>query len=259
MMMRRKNLLNRGRSRAKPIRANDVLRWAGLAILTVACLLLMSPGAKAAPLNLTAGFPDFTTSTVNYSYTAATGELTISGLVASYTEDPGGTIVNEQVTNKSGSEVEAFDLVVTLDGSGNVLSGSFYIDGVVRGNPFPNIIYDGFLHPSGHLLSGDINDFGWAGTGSNGGAILEFSFGNADGLIADGPLLEDGNGPYFGGGMIFTLSNSTLGGDNFDALFLTQDWTGTGFGDVFVPVPGAIWLFGSGLLGLVGVARRRRQ
>jgi hypothetical protein len=26
-----------------------------------------------------------------------------------------------------------------------------------------------------------------------------------------------------------------------------------------VPVPAAVWLFGSGILGLVGVARRRKQ
>jgi hypothetical protein len=26
-----------------------------------------------------------------------------------------------------------------------------------------------------------------------------------------------------------------------------------------VPVPAAVWLFGSGLLGLIGVARRHRQ
>ena len=31
------------------------------------------------------------------------------------------------------------------------------------------------------------------------------------------------------------------------------------FDFVAVPVPAAVWLFGSGLLGLVGVARRRRK
>jgi hypothetical protein len=38
---------------------------------------------------------------------------------------------------------------------------------------------------------------------------------------------------------------------------LTADWTGSGFGDVFVPVPAAVWLFGSGLLALLGICRRK--
>jgi len=36
---------------------------------------------------------------------------------------------------------------------------------------------------------------------------------------------------------------------------------GTSFDEpnVVVPVPAAVWLFGSGLLGLVGIARKRRS
>lgn len=33
---------------------------------------------------------------------------------------------------------------------------------------------------------------------------------------------------------------------------------GSGFGEAVVPVPAAVWLFGSGLLGLIGLARRRQ-
>jgi hypothetical protein len=33
---------------------------------------------------------------------------------------------------------------------------------------------------------------------------------------------------------------------------------GSGFGQTVVPVPAAVWLFGSGLLGLIGVAKRKR-
>ena len=33
---------------------------------------------------------------------------------------------------------------------------------------------------------------------------------------------------------------------------------GSGFGQAVVPVPAAVWLFGSGLLGLVGIARRKK-
>ena len=33
---------------------------------------------------------------------------------------------------------------------------------------------------------------------------------------------------------------------------------GSDFGQTFVPVPAAVWLFGSGLLGLVAISRRRK-
>ena len=54
-----------------------------------------------------------------------------------------------------------------------------------------------------------------------------------------------------GGSFEFTLLN---GGSNLIAGFVDT------FGEAtaVIPVPAAVWLFGSGLLGLVGVARRRR-
>lgn len=42
---------------------------------------------------------------------------------------------------------------------------------------------------------------------------------------------------------------------NFDIMNITVDSIDTGV----IPVPAAVWLFGSGLVGLVGVARRRRK
>ncbi len=51
-----------------------------------------------------------------------------------------------------------------------------------------------------------------------------------------------GNGPFISAAHV--LSTGPLGEDS--------DWIGA------VPVPAAVWLFGSGLLGLVGVARRKR-
>ncbi len=48
----------------------------------------------------------------------------------------------------------------------------------------------------------------------------------------------------------------TVGDQDGDA---GQDSLVINVGASAVPVPGAVWLFGSGLLGLVGFARRRRQ
>jgi hypothetical protein len=42
-------------------------------------------------------------------------------------------------------------------------------------------------------------------------------------------------------------------------VYLESGATGFAFGGTVVPVPAAVWLFGSGLLGLAGVARRRKS
>jgi len=64
------------------------------------------------------------------------------------------------------------------------------------------------------------------------------------------------------------LSNDTIGGSpmsagpfsGFSANFDITTAHVTSFtGDPVIPVPAAVWLFGSGLLGLVGVARRRKS
>jgi len=63
------------------------------------------------------------------------------------------------------------------------------------------------------------------------------------------------------GGSLFINDFDTLGGSlvvNAIANNWTLSATGTlGYNVPTIPVPAAVWLFGSGLLGLVGVARRR--
>lgn len=228
-------------------------RWhRGLNRLIWVAGLLASGIASAAPLNLVKSYPDFfLASDQAYAYNATTDTLTINGTIASYTEGLSSTHVNEQVTN-NGAYLEKFSLTAVIDSSGQLQSGSFYIDGVVR-DPFPTILYNGQTHSSTHLLSGTLTDFGWAGTSGTSGGIIEFRFDNADGVIADL------GGGYHSGGMILTVTSSSLGLNNFNANLLSTDWTGSGYGDVFVPVPAAAWLFGSGLAALGGMRRRRRQ
>lgn len=243
-----------------------------LQLSTAVLLFSVSLVSQAALIGLTGGFPDFgLASDQIFTYdancdgtfagdcSAGQGKLTISGTVGSYTEAPDGTIIAAQVTN------DAFFLQLILDiGSETVVTGStssyFTLDGIVR-FPFPTPLYDGSTHPSGHLLSGDLNLFGYAGdAGPSTGGTLDLTFNNADGYIANGTLSELGDVNFTNGGMILTVGTSSLAAGTFGSNLLTNDWTGTGLGDVFVvPIPAAIWLFGSGLLTLLGFTRARHS
>ena len=208
----------------------------------IAAGLLLGSAAQAAPLNLTQVFPDFTVNELSFSYDGV-DTLTISGTPASFTQVAGGD--QHPVTDTPTTAL--FSLAAVLDASGNVTSGSFDLTGTVRDvNNLGTILFDGVTDPGG-LLGGDLVAFGFSSTSASTG-ILEFTFNNADGLIAD-------LGPYSGGGMILNLTSSDM--SNFDTDLLTSAWTGIGTGDVFVPVPAAMWLFGSGLLGLAGIARKK--
>jgi len=61
-----------------------------------------------------------------------------------------------------------------------------------------------------------------------------------------------------------TSSINLVGGYDIMSVIVTfglTDDTGVGFSgfveQTAVPIPGAVWLFGSGLIGLVGMARRK--
>lgn len=72
-----------------------------------------------------------------------------------------------------------------------------------------------------------------------------------------------GTNGYFGAWRIDDIYVNPAGEDVFPYTFLTGQWyfqdDGTGnFSGSVVPVPAAVWLFGSGLVGLIGVARRKK-
>jgi hypothetical protein len=78
-------------------------------------------------------------------------------------------------------------------------------------------------------------------------------------LSPDGPLTQNS--------AVFTASNSFTGNLAYDLMVVKVDFALSadsavgisGFVQQLpVPIPAAVWLFGSGLLGLVGIARRKK-
>jgi len=202
-------------------------------LLGVACAFLfvvVSSSVKAAPLNLTLNsFPDIVSSSIDVTYDAGTGSFTASGFASQLDDD--GSIPAESITGGTS------DLSATIDSAGILSGGTLTIGGTVASLGFT----------SGTLLTGNLTAFGFPNAG---GDPLEFLFDVTGGDAA--ALYGGGSIP---GGII--LSDSGFGG-SFDI-----DWsnTGSGVADVApaaVPLPAAVWLFGSGLLGLVGMARRKK-
>lgn len=268
-----------------------------LAFFAASLQLFLPVAVQAAPLNVTQQYPDFVVSaSLSYSFDATTGILKIgrtenigtggnndgicnqatgencsgTSSIGSYSAAPSPS-PQLQVTNHptTSTYTELFSLYLDLDNSGNVQSGSFRIDGVVRTSafipPFTGcstapycVLYDGST-VSGGLWSGTITDFGWDdATGPSG--FIQLTFNNASGIIGSQGL------GHQEGAMIFSIANArqTTAGTplltDFKTQLTTVSWTATGNGgDVFVPIPGAIWLFGSGFLALLGVARRKSK
>ena len=133
----------------------------------------------------------------------------------------------------------------------------------------------------GNLVEASVYAINWAGDEFNNLALLQIAYLDASGaVIAVEEVFADtlGNQNYLltpqDGG---ELSDWTLmevsgvapaGTESAQILLLHILTDGTpSSGSIFwdnasltaVPVPAAVWLFGSGLLGLVGVARRRRS
>ena len=134
-----------------------------------------------------------------------------------------GTITNDMVGN-----TYSFSFDAKL---GNILTGP---NGAGDANAYMTIL-DG---SSNTLFNDTFNYTGLPGDSSWGG-------GSIDVLILpafDGQLLQIG------------FSTETTGFQDTGIIY-----DNLSFAPTAVPVPAAVWLFGSGLLGLVGVARRRKQ
>ena len=188
-------------------------------------LLLFGSIGQAAPLNLTLlDTPDIVSDFIDVTYDAAGDSFVATGFARELDDD--GSVPAEAIADGT------FDLTATIDASGTLSSGSLSIGGTVASLGFN----------SGTLLTGDLTAFG---------DPLEFLF---DVTGGDAAGLYGGVGAV--GGVIMIMDFTGFTGD------FGVDFTGDGTAVANVapiPLPAAVWLFGTGLLALVGVGRRRAQ
>ncbi len=193
----------------------------------IAAGLLLGSAAQAAPLNLVlADSPDIFSSGINVDYTVSSGVLTATGTASTFEDDGVGPAI--------GVDTGSFDLFASIDNSGVLSAGTLSIGGTIAT----------LGYVSGTLLTGTLTNLGYPTSGS--GGPLEFLFNVTGGDLASA---------YGASGGIILSQSGFNGG--FAVDFNNAAFSGLADTGTVVPVPAAVWLFGSGLLGLIGFARRR--
>jgi len=249
------------------------------AISVGAIALLGMQAANAAPLGLVTERPDLTTYSASLDYVFESTCSGVSGNGASGT-GPCGTDNGLKGQNKitystpvssggtltmSGSSMildayspstgldpisgGSYSLVATFDGTGTFTGGTVTALGTASSGD-PNF-------QSGNLVTANLTEFGFSGTDDAGS--LEFTFNDAitgdfaafyysySAIIATTTTMKDANGVAISG--------------DWDAnLDFTQNFSATSANiDTSVPIPAAVWLFGSAIMGLFGLGRARRR
>ena len=204
--------------------------------------------------------PDFAVSSadpIDYTYDAGTGTgvLSFSGtmgntgfldgqLSTAFSDVYGNSV---PVLDATGG-VEAFLMSLTVDSTGNLISGSLSMEGRVVGFP-GNITADS---ANGTLLDGNLIAGGAiTQLGTDNVATIDF-VGNMD---VSSVLNIAGFGTGFGG--LIGLNQATI---TTGSIVWNQSWTAdVNSFDVVVPLPAAFWLFLSGITALTSVSRKARQ
>lgn len=197
---------------------------AGLLIVTL--VMGMSSLAQAAPLNLQLNpAPDIFSAFIDVNYDSNADILTASGFALTLDDDGIGTPLDI-----AGG---TFDLSASVLADGTLAGGSLAIGGTVAGLGFN----------SGTLLTGSLSAIGF----NQANDPLEFLF---DVTGGDAAALYGGLGGIILG---FTGFDGDWGDDFVSAPFNSVADVGV------VPVPAALWLFGSGLIALLGLGGHNRQ
>jgi hypothetical protein len=146
-----------------------------------------------------------------------------------FSGDSGATLTN---TGNGGYDfdIDATALAIVTSGSTiNIANQAFSLHGVFNTG---NSLFAGSFDVAGGLLSGTFDNL----------SISQLSSGSYD-------FATDLT--YTSGSLMGSLSGGRLEGIGSSSNLAAK------LGPVVVPVPAAVWLFGSGLIGLAGVARRK--
>lgn len=236
--------------------SNNVIfsRFLGICFLLIlaAGIVLFSPVARAAPLNLNLyDYPDFTFDQTDISYDAATNVFTAVGNAGLYLDgvhgNPPGVecgiyVADNFVIKAKIDENGALDLSPDPDPWMNTV----HITGTAYDINNGYAVY----FPGPDLLIGDLVDFGFPEPANGSADTLEFLFDVTGGDAASAFLAV-----YYQGGIKLSFGGLPTGDP-----WATPWSASSGIGDVApAPIPGAIWLLGSGFIGLVGFRKRFRK
>lgn len=201
------------------------------------------PTTRSVGSTIGSGTVGGTNGTINFSLDGL-GNMTITSYAQdSYLNTAGGTFFVDAL-GANGTSL----MTGTIDGSGNVFFTPTGREGMAAG--FATGIG---VQPWNDSKKIGMYDSFTTGTSTNAAKGTSPAF-----TLTGSALQDDG----FGGWTGTLVSAGNINGDYWTGFNNVQ------FSEVFnvtvtsvsaVPVPAAVWLFGSGLLGLVGVARRRRS
>jgi hypothetical protein len=204
----------------------------------VAVITLASSWSYAAPLNLdlTEFDPDLSFNFGSATYDAATDIFSLEAYTATLSSD------GETSQDVFGS----VSLTAEISAGGILVDGTISVLGTTSG--------DIINASSGTLLTGTLTAFGFSNDAQE---ILEFIFTPTGGDLA--PLYVGYDQTPAGVAGVGGLILSATGYDDND---FNSNFSGTAFGTFGdlapIPVPAALWLFGSALMGMVWLARVKR-
>lgn len=250
-------------------------------LLVPSAMLLAVSSAQGALLGITPSYPDITTSgtDITYAFVAGTGgTLTINGGAASNLAQQTIKFFNGDSAHficqgtTSCNPNTTYSLEALFNASGVFTGGSLNILGYVDGSTASGYQAYAGLANTGTLYTASLTGFGFNGSHTTGATfdnlVLDFSilgnggdlftaFGTGNGLIWNGRVNTDGSATY-GGNWDDQIAPMTKSfGCTVDDTVTANKCTATL--NTFVPVPAAVWLLGSGLVGLMGVANRNRK
>ena len=221
-------------------------------ILSSCAVFLISPAE--ASLNLQLGIPDVASFYITTAYNAGTQAFTSTGYATTVTMDG---VSQPYITNSDGSDflANSFNISAVITNNGVATSGLLQMNGYVVQQGFNTDVPVRVNQPftSGTLLTGNLVNFDYLKMDRT-YAMFEFIF-----QVTGGDLM-----PYFGdrpAGVILSLGD--FGNYATNPLFASDFNMNSGnmvsdTGPV-VPIPGAVWLLGSGLIGLVGLRRKLKK